>query len=424
MTPSTAVRPRLTDAAQPSVAELVANELVESVYQPLVDLYSDEMVGYEALARGPVGTRLERPIDLFSAARAANLQVEVELECQRAALEGALAVGMAPGQSLFVNFEPRLLTREMPDRIAELLRTALQHFSVFVEFTERALTDRPAELLAIAQRLRQIGVGIALDDVGADPRSLALMPFLAPEVIKLDLGLLQGNASRHVAEVIHTVNAEAERTGALVLAEGIETEEQRERALALGARYGQGWLFAYPGPLDRTAPAVANAIPRPCRQSLSFADTPFGVVSRQRPVQRGDKRQLLALSQQVEAETRNLGPSAVLLSGFQEAEFFSLRTQARYSSLSQDAALVGALGHGLPKHPALGVRGIDLDQADPLRGEWDVAVIGSHFAMAFVARDLGDTGPDMRRRFDFAVTYDRDLAIEAARTMMARIAAV
>ncbi len=250
------------------------------------------------------------------------------------------------------------------------------------------------------------------------------MPFLAPEVIKLDLSLLQGNASRHVAEVVHAVNAEAERTGALVLAEGIETEEQRERALALGARYGQGWLFACPGPLDRTAPAVADAIPRPCHQSLSFADTPFVVVSRQRPVQRGDKRLLLALSQQVEAETRNLGPSAVLLSGFQEAEFFSLRTQARYSSLSQDAALIGVLGHGLPKHPALGVRGIDLDQADPLRGEWDVAVIGSHFAMAFVARDLGDTGPDMRRRFDFAVTYDRDLAIEAARTMMARIAAV
>ena len=49
------------------------------------------------------------------------------------------------------------------------------------------------------------------------------------------------------------------------------------------------------------------------------------------------------------------------------------------------ADTVGALGYGLPKHPALGVRGIDLDQADPLRGEWDVAVIGSHFAIAFVA---------------------------------------
>jgi EAL domain-containing protein (putative c-di-GMP-specific phosphodiesterase class I) len=406
------------------IAELVEHELVASAYQPLVDLYSDEIVGYEALARGPSGTELEFPANLFAAARAADMEAEIELECQRASLEGALDVGMAPGQSLFVNFEPRFLAGALPERIYELLRAALEHFSVFVEFTERSLTDRPAELLAAAQRLRRMGAGIALDDVGADPRSLALMPFLTPEVIKLDLSLLQGNASRQVAEVVHAVNAEAERTGALVLAEGIETEEQRETALALGARYGQGWLFGYPGALDRTAPAVADAIERPGRQALSFIDTPFGVVSRQRPVQRGDKRLLLALSMQIEAETRNLGSSAVLLSGFQEAQFFSARTQARYSSLSRGAALVGALGYGLPEQPAPGVRGVALDQADPLRGEWDVVVIGSHFAMAFVARDLGDTGPDMRRRFDFAVTYDRGLAIEAARAMMARVAAI
>jgi EAL domain-containing protein (putative c-di-GMP-specific phosphodiesterase class I) len=424
MTPSTIVRPRSTTTTQVAVAELVENELIASAYQPLVDLCSDETVGYEALARGPAGTRLELPADLFAAAHAVDLEAQVELECQRAALEGALVVGMAPGQSLFVNFEPRLLARELPEHIHELMRSALEHFSVFVEFTERSLTDRPAELLAAAQHLRRIGVGIALDDVGADLRSLALMPFLAPEMIKLDLNLLQGSAARHVAEVVHAVNAESERTGALVLAEGIETEEQRERALAFGARYGQGWLFGYPGPLDRTAPAVADAIQRPRRRALSFAETPFGVVSRQRPVQRGDKRLLLELSLQVEAETRNLGQSAVLLSSFQEAQFFSPRTQARYASLSRDAALVGALGHGLNQQPAPGVCGIALDQADPLRGEWDVAVIGSHFAMAFVARDLGDTGPDMRRRFDFAVTYDRDLAIDAARTMMARVAAI
>jgi EAL domain-containing protein (putative c-di-GMP-specific phosphodiesterase class I) len=407
-----------------SVAELVHEQRVASVYQPLVDLYSDEIVGYEALARGPAGSSLARPVDLFAAARTEGLEVEIERECQRAALQGALAVGMAPGQSLFVNFEPRMLARELPEQIAELMRAALERFSVFVEFTERSLTDRPAELLAAAQRLREMGAGIALDDVGADPRSLALMPFLAPEVIKLDLSLLQGNPSRQVAEIIHAVSAESERTGALVLAEGIETEEQRATALALSARYGQGWLFGHPGALDRTAPPVANPIARPERQSVSFADTPFGVVSRRRTVQRGDKRLLLALSMQIEAQTRNLGRSAVLLSGFQDECFFTGVAQARYASLAQDAALVGALGFGLAEQPAPGVRGVALDHADPLRGEWDVTVIGSHFAMAFVARDLGDSGPDMRRRFDFAITYDRELAIDAARAMMTRVAAI
>jgi EAL domain-containing protein (putative c-di-GMP-specific phosphodiesterase class I) len=407
-----------------SVAELVRAQGVLAVYQPLVDLHSDETVGYEALARGPAGTRLERPVDLFAAAHAEGLEVEIERECQRAALEGALEVGMAPGQSLFVNFEPRMLAQELPEQIAELMQAALEHFSVFVEFTERSLTDRPAELLAAAQRLREMGAGIALDDVGADPRSLALMPFLAPEVIKLDLSLLQGNPSRQVAEIVHAVGAESERTGALVLAEGIETEEHRATALALSARYGQGWLFGHPEALDRTAPPVANPIARPHRQSVSFADTPFGVVSRRRPVQRGDKRLLLALSMQSEAQTANLGRSAVLLSGFQDERFFTGRAQARYSSLAQDAALVGALGFGLSERPAPGVRGVALEHSDPLRGEWDVTVIGSHFAMAFVARDLGDSGPDMRRRFDFAITYDRDLAIDAARAMMTRVATI
>jgi EAL domain-containing protein (putative c-di-GMP-specific phosphodiesterase class I) len=424
MTPSAAVRSRPTATASSPVADLIRGQRIASVYQPLVDLQSDETVGYEALARGPASSALERPTNLFAAARAEGLEVEIERECQRAALAGALEVGMAPGQSLFVNFDPRMLEHELHEQIAALMGEALERFSVFVEFTERSLTDRPAELLAAAQRLRQMGAGIALDDVGAHPRSLALMPFLAPEVIKLDLSLLQGNPPVQIAEIVQAVSAESERTGALVLTEGIETEEDRATALSFCAHYGQGWLFGHPEPLDRTAPPVANPIARPHRQSASFSDTPFAVVSRRRPVQRGDKRLLLALSRQIEAQTGNLDRSAVLLSSFQDECFFSKRAHARYAKLAQDAALVGALGFGLPEHPAPGVRGVALDHLDPLRGEWDVAVVGSHFAVALVARDLGDSGPDMRRRFDFAITYDRDLAIDAARAMMTRVAAI
>jgi DICT domain-containing protein len=111
----------------------------------------------------------------------------------------------------------------------------------------------------------------------------------------------------------------------------------------------------------------------------------------------------------------------VLLSTFQEAEFFSPRTAALYSSLAERAALVGALGVGMGPHPAPGVRGVALDEAEPLRGEWNVIVLGPHFAAAFVAQDLGDSAGDMERRFDFALTYDRDLVIRAAGAMMGRV---
>ena len=411
-------------ATPTSVADLVDDELVRSAYQPLVDLYSGETIGYEALARGPRGTRLERPDALFEAAQVAGLEREVEWECQRAALHGALAAGLGNGLSLFVNLEPRLLRAERPARLAELLAEALERFDVVAEFTERSLTDRPAELLAAVARLRQRGVGIALDDVGSDPRSLALMPFLSPDVIKLDLRVVQEHPTRRIAEIVHAVSAEAERTGALVLAEGIETEQHRLTALALGARYGQGWLFGHPGELHPPGTSRASAIAAAPRARQLDRVSPFETVAAQRDVRRANKRLLLALSLQIEAQAVGLGASAVVLSTFQQAQFFTQRTAARYSAMAGRAALVGALGVGLSAQPADGVRGVALDVADPLRGEWDVTVIAPHFAMAFVARELDDGrgGGDMERSFDFAMTYDRALAVAAARAMMSRVA--
>lgn len=411
-------------ATPTSLADLLDRRALRSAFQPLVDLYSGEVVGYEALARGPRGSRLASPAALFDAAHVAGLEREVEWECQRAALQGALDGGLAPGQALFVNLEPRLLKAERPEHVLALLDAALERFSVFAEFTERSLTDRPAEVLAAVERLRLRGVGVALDDVGADPRSLALMPFLAPDVIKLDLRLVQENPSRQIAEIVHAVSGEAERTGALVLAEGIETEEHRRTALALGARYGQGWLFGRPGELRPSAAGPCNPIPRPSREPHTTYASPYEAVSGHRSVRRGNKRLLLALSLQIEEQASGLGSAAVVLSTFQEAPFFTVRTASRYQALSQHAALVGALGVGLSEQPAPGVRGVALEHVDPLRGEWDVTVIAPHFAMAFVARELGDEGVDMERRFDFAVTYDRDLAVSAARALMSRVAGV
>ena len=403
---------------------MIEHRVIRSVYQPLVDLYSGETVAYEALARGPEGSTLELPDRLFEAARAAGLEAELEWQCQRAAFEGALQAGLTGGRALFMNLEPGVSMAERPDFLSLLAEQALARFPIFVELTERALTDSPAELLATVQRIRAMGARIALDDVGADPRSLALMPFLAPEVIKLDLRLVQENPSHQIAEIVHAVSAEAERTGALVLAEGIETEAHRQTALALGARYGQGWLFGRPGDLPPVGAPVERPIPKPRRNIHDDQHSPFEVVTQDRETRRGTKRLLLALSLQIEAQAAGLGSAAVVLSTFQEADYFTATTAARYSEMARAAALVGALGVGLPERPVAGVRGVALDRADPLRGEWDVAVIGPHFAMAFVARELGDTGEDMERRFDFAVTYDRDLAIGAAHAMMCRLAAI
>jgi EAL domain-containing protein (putative c-di-GMP-specific phosphodiesterase class I) len=403
------------------LADLLGGGAVQAVFQPLVDLSSGEVIGYESLARGPRGGKLASPGALFAAARAAGVEQELEWDCTRAAFRGALNARLS-GRALFVNREPRFLGTEPPADVIELLEAVLERAPVFAEFTERSLTDQPAQLLGAVQRLRRRGVGIALDDVGADVRSLALMPYLAPDVIKLDLRLVQENPSPQIAEIVHAVSAEAERTGALVLAEGIETEEHRQTALAMGARYGQGWLFGRPGRLVQTQGDDGRLTPQPNRTLGLESRSPFEVVARPRDTRIGTKRLLLALSRKIEAGVASLGPAAVVLSTFQEAHFFTPATAALYTQLGEGAALVGALGVGLPEQPAAMVRGVALDRADPLRGEWDVTVISPHFSVAFVARELGDEGPDMDRRFEFTTTYDRGLAIEAARAMMSRLA--
>jgi EAL domain-containing protein (putative c-di-GMP-specific phosphodiesterase class I) len=390
------------------------------VYQPIVDLDTREVVAYEALARGPVGSALERPDLLFQTARACGLLAELEWACRAAALRGALDARLR--KTLFVNVEPSVLDVAMPESLIGLFDRAARELDVVVELTERALTDKPAEVLSRVETMRARGLMVALDDIGADHRSLALMPFVDPEVIKLDLRLVQENPSPAIAAIVHAVNAQAERSGAVLLAEGIETEDQLAVALALGARYGQGWLFGRPAELpEATTPLPAPLAPR--RVSVPAPSSPYRAVAAHVRPRRGTKALLLSISRHLEAQVAAQGECAVVFAAFQDARHFTPRSAARYEQLAASAALVGALGVGLPSEPVPGVRGADLAVTDSLAGEWNVTVIAPHFAAAFVARDLGDTDcPDMERRFDFCLTYDRDLAIQAARGLLARIA--
>ena len=249
-------------AADPAGAlrRVLASGGLRAVYQPIVDLDTQLPVAYEALARGPQGSPLESPAALFGQAAAGGLVAELDRAARCAAVAGALAAGLRPPHTLFLNVEPSAVGGPDP-----LLGREAGELRVVVELTERALAERPAEVLAAVRWLRERGCGIALDDVGVDERSLALMPFLAPDVIKLDMSLIQERRpSPTTARVLNAVAAEAERSGATLLAEGIETEAHLARARAVGATLGQGWYFGRPGelpaePLAPPADAVARA---------------------------------------------------------------------------------------------------------------------------------------------------------------------
>jgi EAL domain-containing protein (putative c-di-GMP-specific phosphodiesterase class I) len=393
---------------------------IRAVYQPVVDLRSGEVRGYEALGRGRAGSAWESPLELFARGNQLGVEHLVDWHCRGAALEGALRARMPASCPVFVNVEPRWLATSPPPHLSAVLAKAQERLSVVVEITERALVSDPAALLDAVRWIRRSGWGVALDDVGQDPASLALMPFVEPDVIKLDLRLVQDHTAADVAMIVNAVAAQAERTGALILAEGIETQEHRRRALAMGATLGQGWLLGRPGPLPNRPPAPAGSEPLQ-RAALPVGETPYRILSAARPTREATKDLLLPISHYLEQHALTAAEPPVLLSTFEQARHFTPGTARRYERLASHCSFVAALGVGMADHPVPGVRGGDLGADDPLAGEWTVIVVGPYFAGALVAEDLGDSGPDRGRRFRFVLSHERDLVVAAARSLLARV---
>jgi hypothetical protein len=295
-------------------------------------------------------------------------------------------------------------------------------FQVVVELTERALIAEPIELLKLVARVRARGWGIALDDVGADRDSLALLPLLQPDVIKLDLRLVQERPTMEIAQIVSAVHAEAERSDTVILAEGIETEEHLNVALAMDATLGQGWMLGHPAPLtEPLADFTGSRVRIADRGDPVSTKTPFALGAALRSPRISRKALLIEISKHLERQAMTAGESAVVLAGFQDSSFFTKATRRRYAQLATNAALVGALGAGMPPEPLPGVRGCVLDPSDPLVGEWVIVVVGPHFAATLVARDLGDTGPDNDRRFEFVWSHSWELAIQVAFVLMSRV---
>ncbi|WP_138731742.1 diguanylate cyclase domain-containing protein [Modestobacter excelsi] len=412
-----------TEAPASTIDEVLRTGGVHSVYQPIVELDTGRIVAYEALARGPHGP-LHTPDALFAAARAAGRLSDLDALCRAAALRGAVAAELGPPLTVFVNVEPEVLESAPLEELLAIATTAPAGLRVVVEITERALATRPADLLRAVERVREVGWGIALDDVGADSMSLAFMPLLRPDVIKLDLRLVQERPGPAVAEIMNAVNGYAERTGAVVLAEGIEDEAHLAMASALGASLGQGWHFGRPAAAAVPGSTVGRLVlPSAGAPAVDPEDSPFSCLPAGTQLRTAPKALLIELSKHLERQAMRLGETCVVAATFQEARHFTPATALRYRDLVARTGFVCALGEDLPVEPLPGVRGAALAPDDPVRGEWDVVVLSPHFSAALLARDLGDGGPDLQRRYEYALTYQRRTVEQAGVSLVARVAA-
>jgi EAL domain-containing protein (putative c-di-GMP-specific phosphodiesterase class I) len=218
-----------------------------SVYQPIVSLADRSVVAHEALLRGVVDDREVGGGDLFFVAEQAGWLDRLD----RIGRESAVA-GAAPwlgDDDLFVNVDPNSIVRPQvclagTERAVHDAGLAPGQL-VFEVVESHAILDR-GHLVSILDHFRSLGWRVALDDVGAGWSSLSLLAAVRPDVVKLGKALVQGLPDDGARTVLRAVTDLAHRLGAVVVAEGVETERLADEVTALGADLAQGWLFGRP----------------------------------------------------------------------------------------------------------------------------------------------------------------------------------
>jgi EAL domain-containing protein (putative c-di-GMP-specific phosphodiesterase class I)/FixJ family two-component response regulator len=213
------------------------------VFQPVIDLNDGRTLGYEALARFD-DEPLRSPDRWFAEAEAVGLGREIEIQAVTSALKH-LAL-LAPGQLLGVNLSPATV---LSDWRAELEPT-INWGNVIVELTEHVVIEDYQAIERSLRDIRQLGTGLSVDDTGAGFASLRHILDLAPDYVKLDISLCRGidhdPARRALASALVAFTRDV---GIVLIAEGIETQDERRALSELGVQYGQGYLLGRPAAL-------------------------------------------------------------------------------------------------------------------------------------------------------------------------------
>jgi diguanylate cyclase (GGDEF)-like protein len=237
--------------ASAAIAEVIERNLLRPVFQPIVNLATGGTLGYEGLIRPVPPAPYADPTSLFAAAEASGHVVQLDLACVEAIV--AAAASMPTELFLSVNMSPR--TIEASEFSAPAMLNILARYDFAPERLVIELTEHQpiADLERVRHKLdvcRSAGMRLAADDLGAGNSGLRLLSDLNFDVVKVDLGLIQrSSTSAPSSAVVESIVAFATRTGALVIGEGVEHEEQVVQLLQLGVTAAQGYLFSRPGPL-------------------------------------------------------------------------------------------------------------------------------------------------------------------------------
>jgi EAL domain-containing protein (putative c-di-GMP-specific phosphodiesterase class I)/CheY-like chemotaxis protein len=225
--------------AREHILAIIENAAFESVFQPIIDLENDAVIGYEGLTRF---TDSVNPDLRFAEATAIGLGPELEAATLKASLTAAAA--LPADASLNLNVSPALITARQP--LQDLVRGAGR--PIVLEVTEHAQIADYESFRASLAALRP-KMDLAVDDAGAGFASLRHILELRPAFVKLDRSLIAGLESDEARQaMIVGLRHFARSVGCRLIAEGVETEAELEVLRTLEIRLAQGFLLGRPGP--------------------------------------------------------------------------------------------------------------------------------------------------------------------------------
>jgi EAL domain-containing protein (putative c-di-GMP-specific phosphodiesterase class I) len=236
--------------------------MLRAAYQPIVDLASGVVIGFEGLIRPLPESGFADPSSLFAAAESVGRTVELDHACIETIVRES--GGLTPQQLLAINVSPRFLEAPhfSPEWLLEVLaRQGIESTRVVLELTERENVEDVLRLQRSLAALQRAGIRIAADDVGAGNAGLRLLSQFRFDIVKLDLTLVQDGTQRDSSRaVLRSLRELASRWGAYMVAEGLETVSQLRAVREIGVAAGQGYLLSRPMPTPTMTRVDLNMI--------------------------------------------------------------------------------------------------------------------------------------------------------------------
>lgn len=236
------------DTIEEELAYIIENAKIRILFQPIVSLRDGEVLGYEALSRGPQGMRLYDPDPLFEAAVQCGKLWELEQLCRTKALQAAYK-NQIPAR-LFLNVNPAVIHDEKFKN--GFTKEYLQRFNIdpgniFFEISEKNAVRDLDGFKATIDHYKKQNYKIAIDDAGAGYSGLNMITDVHPHYIKLDMNLVRGiHQDAYKKALVNSLYEFSTLAEISLIAEGIETEEELRTLIGIGIQYGQGYFIQRP----------------------------------------------------------------------------------------------------------------------------------------------------------------------------------